>query len=296
MQNLKKPDFFILGAPKCGTTSMDAWLSEHPSIYMAEKEPHYFNTDHKNRKITDSAAYHALFAAATDTHLAIGETSVRYLYSQHAVANILNYNRSAKFIVMLRNPLDMAYSWHNQIYLSGLEQVKNFAQAWHLQDRRLAGHDIHDCAEPKMLNYGAVCSLGEQLQRLYNQVSADRVHLIFFDDLQQDGQKAYQAVLKFLAIADDQQNFTPEFKIHNAAQIRRIRLLIYLRPLFHRIKSTLGIESNFGISEFIQRKNIKTQNRQPLSDDMRNTLIDYFGDDVALLARLTDRNLTHWLQ
>ncbi len=290
---MKKPDFFIIGAPKCGTTSMDAWLSEHPSIYMAKKEPHYFNTDHKNRKITDSTVYHALFAGATETHLTIGESSVRYLYSQDAVSNILNYNPNAKFIVMLRNPIDMVYSWHNQIYVSGLEPIKDFTTAWGLQEQRLSGQDMRQCAEPKMLNYGAVCQLGEQLQRLYQQVPPERVHLIFFDDLQQNARQSYQSVLHFLGVADDHKQ---AFMIHNPAKKHRIRLLTNSLNELGKIKIRLGIKHNFGIAEFMKAKNIKTQKRKPLSAEMRRTLIDYFSDDINLLAKLSGRNLDDWTQ
>ncbi len=291
---MRKPAFFIIGAPKCGTTSMDIWLSEHPAIYMAKKEPHYFNTDHKKRKTTDLNAYQALFAAATDAHVVLGETSVRYLYSQDAVANILDYNINAKLIVMLRNPIDMVYSFHSQMYFSGSENVRDFTTAWYLQDRRLLGQCIQHCDhEPKMLQYGAVCRLGVQLQRLYGQLSSDRVHLIFFEDLVQNAPQTYQRVLQFLGVAD---NHKQNFNIHNPAKTPRFHSLRGAPHQLGRIKAKLGITSNFGIAEFIRTKNKKNQNRKPLSHDMRCTLIDYFSDDIALLARLTNRDLSHWLR
>src|SRR5262245_35065298 len=85
---MKKPTFFIIGAPKCGTTSLAAWLADHPDIFMSPtKEPHYFNTDHK-RYLNSLAGYEQLFEDATDRHSAVGEASVWYLYSANAVENI----------------------------------------------------------------------------------------------------------------------------------------------------------------------------------------------------------------
>jgi Sulfotransferase family len=67
-----KPNFFILGAPKCGTTSLAVWLSEHPHIYMPQKEPHFFNTDHR-RFLNSRVGYERLFAGANERHRVVGE-------------------------------------------------------------------------------------------------------------------------------------------------------------------------------------------------------------------------------
>lgn len=295
---MKEPNFFILGAPKCGTTSMDMYLASHPSIFMAKKEPHYFNTDHKNRKIKNLTDYQALFAGATDTHLAIGEASVRYLYSEDAVANILNYNPDAKFIVMLRNPIDMAYSWHNQLYSNTMENQRDFKNAWQLQNKRKCGEQIPlKCREVKMLYYGKVCSLGEQLQRLYTQVPAERVHLIFFDDLAQNPRQVYQNVLRFLAVPEDNKQ---DFVIYNPAKTYRLDFLKDSLPKvlsqLGSIKIKLGIKHSFGLLERMRFKNIKTQQRVPLSPKIRQTLINYFCDDIALLSQITGRNLDSWIK
>ncbi len=98
-----RPNFFILGAPKCGTTSIAAWLGQHPAIFIpAMKEPNFFNTDINQPPIYGVETldeYEALFAPATTAHHAIGEASVFYLTSAVAVANILRYQPAARFIV-----------------------------------------------------------------------------------------------------------------------------------------------------------------------------------------------------
>lgn len=291
---MKKADFFILGAPKCGTTSMDEWLREHPRIYMAEKECHYFNTSIKGRTITHLDDYHRLFAAATKQHLSIGETSVRYLYCTEAVANILNYNPHAQFIVLLRNPVDMVYSWHNQVYLSGLESVRDFETAWHLQEKRAAGECVpHRCREVKMLYYGKVCSLGAQLQRLYTQVQPKRVHLIFFEDLQKNPRPTYLDVLDFLGVPDDGKQ---KFKRHNPAKTYRFHSLKNLPQRLGKLKTKMGLRKGFGILTFLSAKNITVKQRAPLSPQMRRMLALYFKDDIDLLSRLSARNLHHWTE
>ena len=73
---LRKPNLFILGAPKCGTTSLWAWLSTHPNIFSpTEKELHFFNTDDDRRGVTTLEEYEALFRDVRKEHIAIGEGS-----------------------------------------------------------------------------------------------------------------------------------------------------------------------------------------------------------------------------
>jgi hypothetical protein len=77
---VKTPNFFILGAPKCGTTSLAAWLAAHPAVYMSPlKEPAYFAADLKVDR-PGPQEYRALFSAAGDIHLAVGEASTCYLH------------------------------------------------------------------------------------------------------------------------------------------------------------------------------------------------------------------------
>ncbi|MCA1799506.1 MAG: hypothetical protein LC632_08635 [Xanthomonadaceae bacterium] len=131
------------------------------------KEPHHFSADLRidNRPVATDDAYLALFAAATAEHVAVGEASVSYLYSRDALPTIVARWPDARFIVCLRNPMDMAYSLHGQALLSGNEDLRDFEDAWDALDDRLRGERIpHLCQAPWTLQYGPVCSLGAQLE------------------------------------------------------------------------------------------------------------------------------------
>ena len=128
---MRKPNFFIIGAPKCGTTSLSAWLGDNPQIFMSSmKEPHFFNSDDR-QAVRTFDEYEALFRGATEEHVAIGEASVWYLSSAEAVSAILRYQPEAKFIVMVRNPIDMAPTLNGEMLLSGLEYEHEFPIARH---------------------------------------------------------------------------------------------------------------------------------------------------------------------
>ena len=97
-----------------------------------DKEPHFFNTDDLRRGVTSLEQYEALFRHAREEHKAIGEASVWYLCSAVAVHNILQYQPASRFIVMVRNPIEMAPALHGEMLLAGLENAQDFCEAWFL--------------------------------------------------------------------------------------------------------------------------------------------------------------------
>src|SRR5687767_13894655 len=110
-----KPNFFIVGAPRCGTTSLTRWLANHQDVYMpAIKVPFHFGTDLDmipKRKFRTLEAYLALYEGAT-TQLWLGDSTPLYLYSELAAREIRNFDPEARIIIMLRNPVDMMHSMH----------------------------------------------------------------------------------------------------------------------------------------------------------------------------------------
>jgi len=291
---MKKPNFFIIGAPKCGTTSLAAWLAEHRQIYMsAAKEPHHFNIDDNHIVYKNRDDYEGLFLKADDSHIAVGEASVWYLHSTVAVPNIEQYTQDARYIVCLRNPIEMAYSLHEQQLVNGNEHIKSFSEAWRLNDARLKGESVSRwCREPRHLAYGKACLLGAQLDRLYKYIPRERVHIVLLDDVKKDPRAVYLTVLQFLGVdADGKSNFS----VKNPAKERRSMLFRRAVQLLGSAKLSLGIKHSLGILNAIDRKNIKFRVRQPLNDEMRHLLQVYFSEDIALLERLLDRNLSHWL-
>ena len=133
-----KPSFFIIGAPKCGTTTLYSWLKSHPDIFMpGGKEPHFFAQNLSDRycRIRHHDDYMALFDSARNDQCC-GEASVLYSMHPQAIEAILEWSPVAKFIFMLRNPVDMAPSYHRQLLINLEEDIEDFEQAWHLQENR----------------------------------------------------------------------------------------------------------------------------------------------------------------
>ncbi|HLI63612.1 MAG TPA: sulfotransferase domain-containing protein [Terriglobales bacterium] len=292
----RKPNFFIIGAPKCGTTSLATYLREHPKIFFpARKELLFFNTDMASRAVRSEADYYGYFSDAQPQHIAVGEGSVTYLYSDAAVPNILKAIPDAKFIVMARNPIDMAVSLHAQLHRQGDENLKDFATAWHVQEKRKKGKRIPPlCTDPSLLLYGNVCSVGWQLKRLYTRVARHRVLVLFQDDLKRDTRSVYLQTLEFLGVPDDGRT---AFGVHNTRQPRlRSQLFQAVLRSIGVLKLRLGVKRSFRILPLIERLNVTSVRESVIDREFKVELAQYFRNDVEEMSTLVDRDLSAWLR
>lgn len=288
-----KPNLFIIGAPKCGTTSMHNWLSGHPQIYMSTlKEPCFFATDFSDRYVKTLREYERLFEKATAKHSIIGESSVWNLMSEVAVKKIMDYQKDARFIVCLRNPVEMAISLHNQMVFNGYESRTSFKDAWAVQAERQAGREIpKQCLEPKEVTYSDACMLGRQLQRLYEVVSQRQVLTVLLDDLKTSPQEGYARVLDFLGVPNDGREYFPAENRHKARAM----------PRLHRVASTMaavkhrmGIRRGFGVLNTLAKVNKREQGYKPVDANTRLSVLSFFEDDIRLLERILGRSLEAW--
>ena len=300
----RKPDFFILGAPKAGTTSLYTYLAAHPQIFLPKfKEPHFFSSDLKRGGgITEINEYLRLFDNTAE-HLVCGEGSTGYLRSKVAVSNILAFNPQARFIVLLRNPVQLVYSFHSQLVRSLWEPVTDFEQAWRLQEKRAQGRLVpSNCTEPVDLQYRQIGKLGAQVERLLAQASKKRIKILLFDDLRANPQGIYEDVLEFLSVPSDHRN---EFPVENSNRVHRSQLvarlaqdppfpLSILRDGVHRLYCR-NVRVIRWLVDVHYRLNSRTTSRPPLSPKLQHDLEAEFYDDVRLLERLIDRDLSHWI-
>lgn len=273
---------------------MFRYLSTHPHIFMSDpKEPHYFNTDYANRFVTGYDEYTRLFDAAGEHHAYVGEGSTRYLHSQDALRNILEFNPAAKFLVMIRNPVEMAPALHSQAVFDGYESEFDFEKAWRLQFRRENGLSVPGiCLEPKILLYGSTCLMGQQLRKVLGAVNRSNVCIVLYDDFSVDTGRSYRQVLKYLGLPDDGKEV---FQAVNRNRVYRSKVLHGFLNSGRRIKRKLGIDRDLGIMRLINGCNVRGGAREPVGPQLRDEMVAYFRDDIALLSGLIDRDLSHWL-
>jgi hypothetical protein len=291
---MKKPNFFIIGAPKSGTTALASYLALHPNVFLSDpKEPHHYNSDLNHGSFKNRDKYLSLFEDTQACHSAIGEASVWYLYSAEAVNNILNDIPDARFIVMLRNPVDMAPSLHEQMVFTGYETERDFETAWALQERRRNGDSVPLwCDEPRLLLYKEACSIGEQYERVASVVPEASLLPIIFDDFKADPRSVWLTVLKFLGVQDDGRT---DFPVVNAAKIRRSVFLKRLADVYCKVRLFFGFRGfGSGLFSKVDAWNTDTRVRPPLDPDFLARLKCVFHEDVMLLERCLERNLEQW--
>ena len=291
---MRKPNFFILGAPKCGTTSAWSWLRAHPNVFMSDmKEPHFFNCD-DHLGISNLSDYEEIFRDATDSDVAVGEASVLYLSSPVAVQNILQYQPEARFIVLVRNPIEMAVALHSEMLIYGRENTASFRTAWHLQGERRQGRRIPAFGGPhRCFLYGDVCSLGAQLERLLAVAKGNRVLTIVLDDIRENPRREYLRLLTFLGVSDDGQ---VNFQVENTARILRRPWAARSQYITWQVKKKLHIKVSPKLLKSVYSGNVVAAERPELDQDTYNILKEYFTRDVDLLGGLIGRNLRHWME
>lgn len=301
MSASRYPDFYILGAAKCGTTALYKYLSSHPSVFMPRlKEPHFFSPDFPSHRRVDTVEkYLALFSGAPAGAI-MGEASVWYLYSQVAVQQITRTRPDSKFIIMLRNPTEVVQSLHAQQLVVFIEDIIDFEAAWRAQDDRAMGKRIPlHCSEPSHLQYGRICSFSEQVGRVLRAVPKNQVLVLIYERFFSDPAAQYQDVLQFLGIPfDGRTNFerinsnqTPMNVAMHGLISRPPAILqpafILLRGLSRRLGLRLGVLSRL-------LSNVRPAQRQALADALERELHDYFAADITRLERLIGQSLDIW--
>lgn len=300
----RRPNTFILGAPKCGTTALSEYLREHPRAFVSQpKEPHYFCGDFDyyyapGQRREDH--YLRLFEGATDDHIAVGEASVWYLFSADAARNIAAFDPAARAIVMLRNPVELVPSLHSQLLYMLDEDEPDPVRAWELQEARARGERLPAAARvPAFLQYGEAARLGAQLRRVYEALPRERVLALVFDDLRADTGAVYRRALEFLGLPDDRRTDFPrvnENKVHRAEAVARFtqRPPAALVSVAKGVKRVAGVE-RLGVLDRVRRGNRQVARRPATDPAFAAELRDHFRDDVGELGELIGRDLSAWV-
>lgn len=301
---MTKPNTFIIGAPKCGTTALATYLSEHPNVFMSSpKEPHFFLIDSLPNRTKYSSLDHylELFHGTTEEHKTIAEASVWYMFNYFAVEKILCFDPGSRFIVMLRRPDEMLHAMHSQNLASLQEDIESFEEAWGLSLKT----NVRDrypplCRAPEFLQYDKIAKFGAQVERLKKIIPSNQLHIIFFDDFSTNTANVYNELLSFLNLSDDKR---ASFEIINPNKELRNRFLgaILKSPPKSVLKFTKTLKSAFGmekieIREKLNQMNSKKKRRNILPARLRREIIEHHREDIVLLSKITNRDLAHWLE
>jgi hypothetical protein len=301
-----KPNFFIIGAPRCGTTALSSYLADHPRIgFSRPKETQFFCTDlpgiHFHTNDADEYLGLCFGHCSGKNYLAIGEGSVWNLYSKDAVANILRLNPDARFIIMVRNPIDLCVALYEKRREMLQEDQPSFEKAWRVEDQRDQGRSIPHLfrKEIGVPGYRNVASLGEQVEKAFALIPERQRLLIVFDDFAANTSAVYAQVLAFLGVPHDGRKDFPQ--INEGRQIRNIKLwtlvwgtLLRAHPLLDPMKRLMKV-STLNIYPRLSRLFLSSRSQKPpISGALRAEMRAFFDQDIKRLSAAIGRDLTVW--
>jgi len=310
LSNQIKPNFLIVGAAKSGTTSLYQYIRKHPNIYMPpEKEPMFFVSDIYKKISRNDPRHHIADRAVVsdfDSYLQLfdhsetgvkkcGEASAAYLYHyETAIPKIKKYLGEIKIIIILRNPVDRAFSSYSHLLRDGAE-FSSFDEFLEQEEKRKEENwDI--------LNYPI--SLGLYHNQVEAYLNAFRhVKTVLLDDLKNNPSQVLNEIYDFLDVdMIDQIETTKTKKVFNESRAPKSKFLhrilnnpprfvnvtkrvlknILPKGFFHRIKKSL-LEKNHTMQKSM---NAKT----------RKKLMNYFKEDILKTQNLIKKDLSHWVE
>lgn len=232
--------FMIPGAQKGGTSALNAVLRNHPDLALCDvKEPHFFDTEANFRDQPDYAAYHAQFPERPDA-LMTGEATPDYLWWPPALSRIRAYNPAMRFIVLLRHPVDRAYSQWTMASTRGREPLA-FEDAVAADLAQLEARKPYSRAQKAYVARGLYSG---QLARLLQLFPRDQLHVVKSEDFRTHARPHLIEICDFLGVRraapDDQPHlFANTYKQSMSADMRQ-RLLAFYASETDAIEALLG--------------------------------------------------------
>jgi hypothetical protein len=288
---MPKPNFFIVGAGKCGTTSLYAYLRQHPEVFMPDrKELHFYSTDLERSNRIKEQEYFELFEGAGDKKR-IGEASADYLYSRAACNRIKETYPDAKIIIALRNPVEKVHSTHFYALWLGREEIEDFEEALARDDGNKQGK------RPRRRTYVDGAKYAKYVRMYLETFGSKQVHIVLFEEMRRNPEGVFEELCRFLEISPD---IRVRFNRHNASRQPRFKglapLLIPSSTVVQVGKRILGRRRVLGnLVRGARKWNTKSAERPPMRDETRQRLEEEFADDVAQLSDLLGRDMAaYW--
>lgn len=302
------PDFLIIGAGKCGTTSLYYYLKQHPEIFVpARKEPNFYGYEQKKiadfrgdeeqvghfmRSITTLNDYLALFEGALPAQIK-GEVSNTYLYHRDAPYRIRHYNPDMKLVAILRQPAARLYSRY--LHLA--------------RDNRLPTPAFTDCFDRQSIWWKRNDLIREgfyynHLLPYYGLFPRENMRVYLYEEFSQHTTDVLRNVFTFL---DVDPSFLPDLRIrYNQSGIARNKLLHKLYGHSGIAQRTLRtvlphsayhkLKSNVTLQRILTNLRALNMTRPQLAPEIKHRLThEVYGEDIRKLQELIGKDLSHWL-
>ena len=232
---VKAPNLFVIGAPRCGTTSLFAALKQHPDVYASVlKEPHFYATDlpAQPHTVSEPDDYAYLFAAAGNQRYR-AEASVWYLYSHAAPALISKAHPDARIVVLLRNPADMLISLYALYLRTGNEAETTPEMALFRTEEACFPETYFSFG----LHYLRLLDIAAPLMRWRSFFPEQQLRVVMFDELYAAPQQGFRELCAWLGIDPD---VPVSFDHQRARDAVRMQAMKQLRELPAHLRRKLN--------------------------------------------------------
>lgn len=299
---IEKPNLFVVGAAKAGTTWVHTCLAGHPDVFMSrDKEPNFFGSDLRFRKqrMTE-AEYLELFSPGMSKRFR-GEASITYLLSRTAAGEIKGYSPDARIIIMVRNPVEIMHAIHAQNVLWAEEDIFDFEEALRAENDRKCGLRIpKHCTVLEPFFYREAVRLAEQISRYYKVFGRDAVFVGVYDDLVNDARALYVSLLQFLELRFcELGSYAP---VNVRCRPRSVVLNKFLRgkvpPWVKKLVRSVIPDSEIRqtLSSPFLKLNLREVADRNLPDDLRMRLERELSQEIEALSVLLGRDLSQWIR
>lgn len=301
------PNFLIIGAAKSGTTSLYQCLSQHPEIYMTPvKETNFFSFEgeqleftgmkhnesslsYQKEIITNLQEYQEQFEGKTEEK-AVGESCPSYLYVPKAAERIYAFNPNIKLIVVLRDPIERAYSNFLHHVRDRNEWTRDFLSAVKAESKRIEENWWWG------FHYIQVGLYSKQLKRYFNLFNREQIKIYLYKDYLNKPEYVLKDICKFLEV-DRKHTFDFNIK-HNATGLAKYNFLDKIIKEQNALKTAYQKLLPFTklrkeITKRISRLNFL--GKPQLDLETRNLLLPLFHEDILSVQELIERDLTFWL-
>lgn len=311
---------FIVGAPRCGTTTLSRWLKDHPSVaFPVIKEPHYFaQNDLRGLKTGElkqrvEADYlRRFFCPDADSRIG-ADGSVTYLYAPEQLEPILDMWPESRFVIALRDPLEMLPSLHRRLVYVGVENVPSFAKAWAASPDRASGRRLpRNCLDARLLRYDEAGRYSHYLKRLFAAVGRERCLVTLFDDLSADPAEQYRRLTDFGQLEPQSGVDLSPRRPGQSVRLRWLQRVLKQPPRIfreqlaekalhemrasHKERARSAPNGRMSLRKQLLRWNRVSRPSEPLPVALQWEIRRRFHDDIEELSSLLNRDLTHWLQ
>lgn len=235
MEIIKKPNLFVIGMPKTGTTSLYNYFDKHSDIFVPKnKEPNFFAKDliddrFKNKSVRNYFSitlenYENYFDNSENFKI-VADMTPTYLYSKISAKEIYKYNPNAKIIALFREPVDFLYSLHGEFVYSLVETENEFFKALAMEKERKERNEHINLYYSEWIRYK------DQLERYYKYFPEEQIKVIIYENFAKDNIAALDEIASFLNIRRFKNIDVKKSNTYKKNRLKFVKILVWKFPM-----------------------------------------------------------------